>query len=188
VKALRNEMKKIFQQSAFILIRELLWRCFGNKVIWRRFFVLVAVLTVSAFAFQTLVHTCLVLPDRPFGSHHRTDYSLLQSSSSPLQSEESLKEGTLKKVHLTLTNSVISPDASNKLLQSFSVEQENAELESRVQRKSSGTASKKDTNIADTTKGVVSLSPQRHVPKQVEVDDPENFFLVLKYDAERQHQ
>ncbi|KAK8471431.1 hypothetical protein PHAVU_003G222300 [Phaseolus vulgaris] len=173
-------MKKIFQQSAFILIRELLWRCFGNKVIWRRFFVLVAVLTVSAFAFQTLVHTCLVLPDRPFGSHHRTDYSLLQSSSSSLQSEESLKEGTLQKVHLTLTNSVISPDASNKLLQSFSVEQENAELESRVQRKSSGTASKKDTNIADTTKGVVSLSPQRHVPKQKHIWLlPPNEALVL---------
>lgn len=170
MKALRNEMKKVFHQTAFILIRELLWRCFGNKIIWRRFFVLVAVLTVSAFAFQTLVNTYLVPPDRTFDSRHRTDYSLFQSSSSSLQSEESHKEGTLQKVHLTLTNSVISPDASNKLLQSFSVEQENAEPAARVQRKSSGTASKNDTNIADKRKGVVSLSPRRHVPKKVDVD------------------
>lgn len=176
MKALRNEMKKVFQQTTtFIRFLESLWRCSGNKSIWRRFFVLVAILTVSAFAFQTLVHTYLVIPDRPFGSDHRNDYSFFQSSSSSLQSGESLKGGTPQKVHLTRTNSFISPDESNKLMESFSVEQENTKLEARVQKKTSGTANKKDRNLADVTKGAMSLSPQRHVPpKQVQVDETEN--------------
>ncbi|XP_014510406.1 probable glycosyltransferase At5g25310 [Vigna radiata var. radiata] len=158
-------MKKVFQQTTtFIRFLESLWRCSGNKSIWRRFFVLVAILTVSAFAFQTLVHTYLVIPDRPFGSDHRNDYSFFQSSSSSLQSGESLKGGTPQKVHLTRTNSFISPDESNKLMESFSVEQENTKLEARVQKKTSGTANKKDRNLADVTKGAMSLSPQRHVP------------------------
>ncbi|TKY55468.1 glycosyltransferase protein [Spatholobus suberectus] len=175
-------MKRVFQRTAFILMRELSWRCFGHKINWRRFFILVAVLTVSAFAFQMLVHTYLALPNRSFHSHHRTHYSSYQSSNSSLQSNEFLRGGRLQQVHLTLTNSVISPNASNKLIQSFSVDQENVE-EAQAQRKSSLSGSKKDKNLADTTKVATSLSPHRHVPsgKQVEIDETLNlpFFLSM---------
>ncbi|CAJ1943322.1 unnamed protein product [Sphenostylis stenocarpa] len=99
--------------------------------------------------------------------------------SSP-QSKNLPKGGTLQKVHLTLANCVISPNASNKLIQSLPVEQENAELEAQVQRKSSGTGSKKDKHLADTTKVAVSLSPQRHAAKQKHIRLlPPNEALVL---------
>ncbi|KAK7386256.1 hypothetical protein VNO78_26360 [Psophocarpus tetragonolobus] len=160
--ALRNEMKRAFQRTAVILMRELSWRCFGHRINWRRFFVLLAVLTISAFAFQTLVHTYLVPPNRPLPSHHQIDY---QSSNSFLQSNEYPK-GTLQKVQLTLTNSVISPNGSNKLIQSFSAEQENAELEARVQRKGSVFENKKDKNL---TKVATSLASRRHAPKQRDI-------------------
>ncbi|XP_020228909.1 probable glycosyltransferase At5g03795 [Cajanus cajan] len=148
-------MKRVFQQTAFILMRELSRCCFGHKIDWRRFFVLVAVLAVSAFGFQMIVHTYLVQPNTPFSFHHQTDFSSHQSSNSYLQ-----------KVHLTLTNSVISPNKSNKLVQSFSAEQENVKLETPVQWKSSVSGSRKDKNLAESTKVAASLSTRRHAPKQ----------------------
>ena len=96
---------------------------------------------------------------------------------SPHQSNSSLQGGRLQKVHLTLTDSVISPNASNKLIQSFSVQLENAELEAPIQRKNSVSARKKDKNLAGTTKVATSLSPPRHVPKQVEVDETLNLLF-----------
>lgn len=156
-------MKRAFRRTAFVLMRELSWRCFGHKIDWRRFFVLVAILTVSAFVFQTLVHAYLALPNRPLHSPH--------------QSNSSLQGGRLQKVHLTLTDSVISPNASNKLIQSFSVQLENAELEAPIQRKNSVSVRKKDKNLAGTTKVATSLSPPRHVPKQVEVDETLNLLF-----------
>ncbi|KAL2321552.1 hypothetical protein Fmac_025931 [Flemingia macrophylla] len=152
-------MKRAFKQTGFILLRGLSWCCFGHKIEWRRFSAMVAVLTVSAYALQMLVLTHLVQPNRPLPSHKQTHYPSYISSNSSLQ-----------KVHLTLTNSVISPNKSNKLVQLFSAEQENVELQGPlVQRKSSVYGSNKDTNLADTTKVAHSLSPRRHVPKQRQV-------------------
>ncbi|KAK7265952.1 hypothetical protein RJT34_33578 [Clitoria ternatea] len=148
---MRYEMKNAFQQSALILMTELSWCCFGHKIDWRRFFQLAAILTLSAFAFQMLVHTYLVLPNAPLHSPPLQTHSLYQSSNS----------NTLEfsEFHLTVPNSVVSPNSSKKLVQ---IEKEN--VESQVQRKSSVNGNKKDRNLAHTLKiTTISPSPQPHV-------------------------
>lgn len=171
---LYNEMKKAFQQTAFILLRELLWRCFGYKIDWRRLFLLVAILTVSGIVSQMLVHSHL--PNNWFLSHE-TDSSY-QSLNSSIQSNEFIKEARRPQIHLILPNPVISHNSSNKLVQSVSVE---PEIVVAQQRNNSISGSRKYKKHAETTKIVASSPPSGLVPshKQVEVVETLNLLLFI---------
>lgn len=186
-------MKKAPQQTAFILLRELSWRCFGHRIYWRRLFLLlVVVLSVSGFVFQMLVHSYVTLPNKLFPSPHETDllsYSYQSSNSTTIQPNGLLRGARLQQVHPTLPNSVVSTNSSNKFAQSVAVEWDG--VEARARRKNMVSGSKRDKNLAGTTKITISSFPHRHVPsgKQVEVDEILNLLIsFFKYDEERHHQ
>lgn len=167
-------MKKAFQQTALILMRELSWRCFGHKIDRRRLFLLSAILTVSGVLFQILVHSYVIPPPtKQFRAPHETDSSSYRASNSNIRSNEFLK-GT---IYLSLPNSVILPNSTNKFVKSVSVEQDSAEA--RARRKSLVSGSIKDKNLADTAKITVSSFPHGHVSsgKQVEVDEILNLYI-----------
>ncbi|KAK7251776.1 hypothetical protein RIF29_35287 [Crotalaria pallida] len=136
------QMKKAFRHTAFILLRELLRRCFGYKVDWRRLFVLISALTISAVVSQLLVLS--YLSNGWFLSHETG--SSYQSLNSTIQSNEFIKEARRRQIHLILPNPITLPNSSNKLIQSVSVEKEKVESE---QRNSSISGSKKDKDLTD---------------------------------------
>ncbi|XP_061337019.1 probable glycosyltransferase At5g03795 isoform X2 [Gastrolobium bilobum] len=146
-------LKKWLQHIAFTLMRELSWRCFGNKIDWGRLILLAAILTVSGFVFQMLIHSYLILPNKLLLSLHETD-SLYRYYNSTVQPSELLKGARLQQVQLSLPNSLIMPNSSNTLVQSVSVKQENLEELGKEEKK-----------LADTTKiATLSSSPHGHVP------------------------
>ncbi|KAJ1386483.1 Exostosin-like [Sesbania bispinosa] len=108
-----------------------------------------------------LVHSYGTPPHKPFPSPHET-YSSHQSSNSTIQPNEFLKEARLQHVHLSLPDSIVSPNSSNKFVQSVSVEQHS--VEAGAQRRNSISGSRKDKNLAGTTKITISSSPHEHVP------------------------
>lgn len=163
-------MKKVFKQTALILMRELSWRCFGHKIDWRRLFLLAAVFTVSGFVFQMLVHSNVIVL---FHYPNETDSSLYKSSNSTIQGAR------LQQVHLSLSNSVVPSNSSNTFVQSVSVEKHSVETPARRKSSVSGN-NRKDGDLAGTTKLAISLSPPRsRVPsgKQVDVAEILNLFL-----------
>lgn len=159
-------MKKAFQQTALILMRELSWRCFGHKIDRRRLFLLSAILTVSGILFQILVHSYVIPPTKQPRALHETDSSSYRASNSNIRSNEFLK-GT---IYLTLPNSVILPNSTNKFVESVSVEHDS--VDARTRRKNLVSRSIEDKNLADTAKVTISSSPHRHVSsgKQVHMN------------------
>ena len=165
-------MKKACRRTAFILMRELSWRCFGHKIDWRRLFLLAAILTISGILFQMLVHSYLLnnqSPDETDSSYPSLNSTII------IRSNEFPKEAILQQVHLSIPNSVILLNSSNKVVQSVSVEPERAEA---WQMNISISRSKKDKKLVDTRKNTTSSAPHR-VPshKQVEVDETLNVLL-----------
>lgn len=144
-------------------MKELSWRCFRHKIDWRRLFLLVAIFTVSGFVFQFLVHSYVISPNKQF--HDETDSWSNRSLNSTVRSNEFLKGTILQQVHLTLPNSVVSPNSSNKFVQSVEVVQES--VQAQAQRKKNSVSGSKDKNLANTTS-----SHHEHVSsgKQVEFD------------------
>lgn len=128
-------------------------RCFGYKIDWRRLFLLIPIFTVFWFMLQIFVHTYVIPPNKHLHFPRETDLSLYRSSNSTIRSNEFLKGAIFQEVHLTFPYSVVSPNSTNKFVQSVSVEQDI--VDTRAQRK-------KDKNVANNTK--VSSG------KQVEVD------------------
>jgi hypothetical protein len=132
---------------------ELSWRrCFGYKIDWRRLFLLIPIFTVFWCVLQIFVHTYVIPPNKHLHFPRETDSSLYRSSNSTIRSNEFLKGAILQEAHLTFPYSVVSPNSTNKFVQSVSVEQDI--VDTRAQRK-------KDKNVANT---IVSSG------KQVEVD------------------
>ncbi|XP_004508933.1 probable glycosyltransferase At5g25310 isoform X1 [Cicer arietinum] len=140
-------MKKILHQTVVIIMKELSWRCFRHKIDWRRLFLLVAIFTVSGFVFQFLVHSYVISPNKQF--HDETDSWSNRSLNSTVRSNEFLKGTILQQVHLTLPNSVVSPNSSNKFVQSVEVVQES--VQAQAQRKKNSVSGSKDKNLANTT-------------------------------------
>ncbi|XP_027337440.1 probable glycosyltransferase At5g03795 [Abrus precatorius] len=103
---------------------------------------------------KMLVHPFIVLPNTPLRSPHETDSSYQSSNSnSTVHSNEFLEGARLQQVHLTLPNSVISPNSSDKLVQSFSAEEDN--VDSRAPQKNFVS---KNKNIVDAIR-ITATSP-----------------------------
>ncbi|MED6174962.1 hypothetical protein PIB30_073969 [Stylosanthes scabra] len=157
-------MKRALRQTAFILMRELSWRFFGHKIDWRRLFLLAAVLTISGILFQMLVHRYLLNDQSPYDN----------DSSHPSLNSSTTKEAILQQVHLSLPNSFILLNSSNEVVQSFSVDSERAEawLNNSISR------SKREENVADTTK--ITFSPPPDVPSHKQLLAPNEALVYAK--------
>ncbi|XP_019432662.1 PREDICTED: probable glycosyltransferase At5g25310 [Lupinus angustifolius] len=175
------QMQKAFQHTASILLRELLRRCFGYKVDWRRLFLLMTVLAVSGIISQILVLSYL--------SHNwflsRETDSSYRSLSSIIQSNKFIKEARRQQIQLILPNPFLLPKSSNKLVQSVSVEPDKVEAE---QINYSINGSVKDKKHADTTKITTSSPSDGLVPshnrRQIRLLPPNEVLVYAKKEVD----
>ncbi|XP_058764505.1 probable glycosyltransferase At5g03795 [Vicia villosa] len=156
-------MKNVFHRTVLILMRELSWRIFGHRIDRRKLLILAAVFTVTGFLFQFFVHDYV------------TDSS---PSNSTVQSNEFVKGEIVQQVHLTLSQSVVSPNSLNKSVQSVSVEHDSV-VDIQSQRK-------KNINLSSTT--VTASSPRGHVPlgkqKDIRLLSPTEALVYAKKEIE----
>ncbi|KAI4315230.1 hypothetical protein L6164_028064 [Bauhinia variegata] len=155
-------MKKVLKNSAFILMRELSWHCFGHKIDWKKLILLGAIMTISGTVFQTLIHN--YPPNKWFPPPVET-FSSYQSLNSTTHSNEFLKEARLQQVHLSSPMSLVSLNLSEKSIQSVSVEPVREKVH---QTKNFLSGRKKEKRISDITKVTTPPPPRGFVPSHLQ--------------------
>ncbi|XP_054809291.1 probable glycosyltransferase At5g25310 isoform X1 [Prosopis cineraria] len=145
-------MRKALQHSAFITMRKLSRRCSRHKIDWRRLIFIGATLAISFILFLMLVNSRQL--DKDYLSPLES-VSLNQSFSNTTLSNEFLEEARHQQVHLSQPASVVSPDVSNRLVQSVPVQLERVEPH---QSNISVSGEQEDKAFARKT-AIITLSP-----------------------------
>lgn len=158
-------MKRSLWYIAIILMKELIRRCVGYKVDWRKLFFVGSILTIAGVVFQMF---SLSYPlNMWFLSPHVT-VSSYESLNSTIPLSETLIKLRAEEFQLVPAAPVVSVNSSIKLIQSMPVEPKR--VTAPVRRKSISRRRKKIIKLDDKPKLLPPFPPRKIVPSHLQVE------------------
>lgn len=157
-------MKRSLWCIAIILMKELIRRCVGYNVDWRKLFFIGAILTIAGVVFQMFsLHYPLKML---FLSPHVT-ISSYESLNSTIPLSETLSKARAEEFQLVPAAPVVSVNSSIKLIQSMPVEPKR--VTAPVKTKSISRRRKKNIKLDDKPK-LLPPFPRKIVPSHLQVE------------------